>query len=77
MQSFKLRKIYFYWVVRDPKNAMWFNKELQALKKDDHANILDINIHVTAVREPNDIRSSLLQVCFAAWHCNRDLLYIL
>ncbi|GMH43662.1 hypothetical protein BSKO_11584 [Bryopsis sp. KO-2023] len=66
--SFKIRKIYFYWVVRDPQSAMWFNKELQALKNDDHSGILDINIHVTGVQKAEDVRSKLLQVVQKVYH---------
>lgn len=61
-KSFQIKKVYFIWVVRDPQRALWFNKELYALKQDDQHGILDIQIFITGVHPANDVRSNLLHV---------------
>eukprot|EP00210_Caulerpa_lentillifera_P008887 g8479.t1 len=59
-KSFRVKKVYFIWVARDPKCALWFNKDLHALKADDQDSILDIQIFITGVQPPVDVRSKLL-----------------
>lgn len=63
--------MYFIWVARDPRCAQWFNKDLHALKEDDQSNILDIQIFITGVQPPTDVRSKLLFVNLFVHKSNR------
>lgn len=60
--SFKVKKVHFYWTVRSRGEAMWFKQVLEGIAQSDEQNVLDINIHLTNIRNANDVRVLLLRL---------------
>lgn len=61
-QTSTLRKVYFHWTVRSRKEASWFKTLLDEISADDVDGILNINIHITSLKEGNDLRVMLLRL---------------
>lgn len=54
--------MYFYWTVRSRKEAAWFKQVLEAINSQDMNNFIEINIHITSIRDSSDIRVMLLKL---------------
>ena len=58
----KLQKVYFHWSVRSRSEASWFKALIEEIAAEDTKGILDINIHITSLKEANDLRVMLLRL---------------
>ncbi|GAA6022932.1 hypothetical protein JCM8202_000275 [Rhodotorula sphaerocarpa] len=54
-RRFKLRKVYFFWIAREPAAFEWFQSLLQALEEQDHENVIEVCSFVTGHLEDADI----------------------
>lgn len=54
--------MYFYWIVRLRSEALWFKHVLESISLDDPNHLIDINIHVTSIRNANDVRLMLYRL---------------
>ncbi|KAI8322405.1 NADPH oxidase B [Martensiomyces pterosporus] len=51
--SFRLRKVYFFWVQRDTKSFEWFQDLLKAIEEEDDARMeMDENMHAYSLTRP-------------------------
>lgn len=64
----KLQKVYFYWSVRSQSEVVWFSRCLEAISKDDTLGILDINVHLTGLKDTKDVRTALLKLVQVSTH---------
>ena len=58
----RLEKVYFHWTVRSRKEASWFKTLIDEIAARDDDRLLDINIHITSLKEGNDLRVMLLRL---------------
>lgn len=58
----RIEKAYFYWTVRLRTESIWFKHLLEAISQEDEENVLDINIHVTSIKQQKDVRVMLLRI---------------
>eukprot|EP00803_Ostreobium_quekettii_P010652 evm.model.scf_1493.1 EVM.evm.TU.scf_1493.1 scf_1493:6087-7817(-) len=64
----RFQKVYFYWSVRSQSEVLWFSRVLEAISKEDVLKILDLNIHITGLRQSNDVRTLPLKLAQVAVH---------
>lgn len=58
----KTRKIYFFWSVRSRKEASWFKHVLEAISHEDEEDLIEINIHITSIRNAKDVRCMMFRL---------------
>ncbi|GMH39537.1 hypothetical protein BSKO_07435 [Bryopsis sp. KO-2023] len=64
----RLKKVYFHWSVKSQAEVMWFRRVLEALSQDDVHDRLEINVHVTGLRQSNDVRTMMFKLLQLAVH---------
>lgn len=64
----RLKKVYFHWSVKSQAEVMWFRRVLEALSQDDVHDRLEINVHVTGLRQSNDVRTMMFKLLQVAVH---------
>ncbi|CAD7698281.1 unnamed protein product [Ostreobium quekettii] len=64
----QFQKVYFYWSVRSQSEVVWFSRVLEAIGREDVLGILDINVHITGLRQANDVRTMPLKLLQVAVH---------
>ncbi|CAD7701969.1 unnamed protein product [Ostreobium quekettii] len=64
----RFQKVYFYWSVHSQSEVLWFSRVLEAISREDLHNILDLNIHITGLRQSSDVRTLPLKLAQVAVH---------
>ena len=59
-RSFRLKKIYFFWICRDTQSFEWFRSLLSTIEADTSSDFLEINIHLTRSLDPQKLTNVFL-----------------
>ncbi|GLU20841.1 hypothetical protein SLE2022_370210 [Rubroshorea leprosula] len=73
--SFKTRRVYFYWVTREQDSFDWFKGIMDDVAEQDHNHVIELHNYCTSVYEEGDARSALIAMLQSLNHakCGVDI----